>query len=51
MGGRAGRARLARRNAFDEYAKAKEMLAILELKHKVVNTQSIEYTKWNTQNR
>ena len=31
MSGRAGRARLARRNAFDEYSKAEEMLVIFEI--------------------
>ena len=38
-GWRAGRARPAGRNACDEYSKAKEMLAILEIARKVVNTK------------
>ena len=41
LGGRAGgRARLAGRNAFAEYTKLQDMLAISEIKHKVVNTKS-----------
>ena len=39
VGGRSGRARIARRNALEKYQEAKEVLAIFEIKRKVVSTK------------